>query len=368
MWHPFRDDIDYYEERARGLLASAWDATPTALGIFGDVPLTEEGAREVVAREHGCADWRELAKHIRKPRPFARAYQAIETYNPGELQAILSNYPELAKASGTNGNDLLGMAAATCDERLVKVLLKAGANVAHQNVHGWTALHQAAYRGLPAMSQLLLDAGAPTDVSARGDGGTPLAVALFWGHTETADLLAQHGVHPPNLRVAAGLGNLDLAVDPGAGRQFYRPHSGFPRWWPTDDSQEVVDEALSWAARNDRTEVFEPLLKRGARIDADVYRGTALAWASWCNRRHAVETLLKLGADPNRQATFGGPMHGEGVTALHLAAEQGHLEVITALLDGGADRSLKDASFDSTPQNWARHNNQTEAEELLGGH
>lgn len=367
MWHPYRDDIDYYEERARGLLASAWDGTPQALEVFGDTPLTEEGAREVLAREHGCTDWRMLERHIRNPRPFARAYQAVETYNPGELQAVLSRHPELANASGTNGNDLLGMAAATCDERLVKVLLAAGADVGHQNVHGWTALHQAAYRGLPMLARILLDAGAPTNVSARGDGGTPLAVALFWGHRDVAEVLAAQGVHPANLRIAAGLGNLELATEPEAHRQFYRPHSGFPRWWPTNDPQEVLDEALCWAARNDRAEVFEPLLKRGARIDADVYRGTALIWAAWCDRTNAVQQLLDLGADPNQRATFGGSMHGEGVTALHLAAEQGHLGVIRILLDGGADRSIQDTNYEATPAHWAGHNDKAEAQALLSG-
>jgi hypothetical protein len=53
---------------------------------------------------------------------------------------------------------------------------------------------------------MLLTAGAPVDVSARGDGGTPLVVAPFWGHREAAEILAA----PGNLRVAAGLGNLAL--------------------------------------------------------------------------------------------------------------------------------------------------------------
>src|SRR5436190_1514732 len=83
------------------------------------------------------------------------------------------------------------LASATCDERLVELLLARGADPVSANVHGWTALHQAGYVGLPPLVQLLLDAGAPVDVSARGDGGTPLVIALFWGHAQTAELLAQ---------------------------------------------------------------------------------------------------------------------------------------------------------------------------------
>ena len=98
------------------------------------------------------------------------------------------------------------MAAATCDERLVAILLERGADVRRANAHGWTPLHQAAYSDLPLMARMLLDAGAPVDVSARGDGGTPLVVALFWGNRTTAELLAERGVHPHNLRPRRGSG------------------------------------------------------------------------------------------------------------------------------------------------------------------
>jgi hypothetical protein len=101
----------------------------------------------------------------------------------------------------------------------------------------------------------MLGAGAHTDLFARGDGGTPLVAALFWGHREVVGLL---GREPVNLRVAAGLGDLELirelAGTPQAGvrRGFYRPHGGFPAWQPSDEPQEVLDEALVWAAKADR--------------------------------------------------------------------------------------------------------------------
>ena len=279
-------------------------------------------------------------------------------------------------ASGTNGNDLLGMAAATCDERLVALLLERGADPSSANAHGWTPLHQAGYTGLPALAQMLLDAGAPVDVSARGDGGTPLVIALFWGHRDAAELLAARGVVPANLRVAAGLGRLELieslvdaggtpSAAAGAHRGFYRPHSGFPPWEPSDDPREVVDEALSWAARNDRADALELLVARGADPDGEVYRGTALGWAAAGGRTRAIERLLALGADPNRRSTFGGPGHGEGATALHLAAAHGDLDAIRALLAAGADRTITDALYDGTPAGWAEHAGQPAARDLL---
>ena len=67
------------------------------------------------------------------------------------LREQLNRFPSLVAARGTNGNDLLGMATATCDERLVALLLKRGADPARANVHGWTPLHQAAYSDLPLL-------------------------------------------------------------------------------------------------------------------------------------------------------------------------------------------------------------------------
>ena len=220
MQHAYREDIEYYDDRAQGLLASAQDGTAGAVAAFAryDAPLTPDGARTVVAREHGAESWPALERHVAGLRdsgePFARAYRAIEAHDVDGLAALVDEQPDLVAAQGTNGNDLLGMAGATCDERLVAVLLERGADVTRGNAHGWTPLHQAAYSNLPLLARMLLDAGARVDVSARGDGGTPLIVALFWGNRDTAELLAEHGVHPRNLRAAAGLGRLELATSP----------------------------------------------------------------------------------------------------------------------------------------------------------
>jgi ankyrin repeat protein len=366
--HAYREDFEYYEERADGLLASAQDGTEGAVAAFADVELTREGARVVVAHAHGCASWEELRRHVAGLResgePFARAYRAIEAHDVDGLAELVDGHPELVHARGTNDNDLLGMAGATCDERLVAVLLERGADVTRGNAHGWTPLHQAAYSDLPVLARMLLDAGARTDVSARGDGGTPLVVALFWGN-RTGELLAERDAAPRNLRVGAGLGRLELVEDPGAHRGFYRPHSGFPRWQPSDDPQEVLDEALSWAARNGRVDTLDALVERGASVAADVYRGTALSWAAACDQVAAVQRLVALGADVNQRATFGGPAHGEGVTALHLAAQTGRLDTIRALLDLGADPTIKDDLYAGTPAGWAEHGGHADARDIL---
>jgi ankyrin repeat protein len=353
---PFRIDIEYYEGRADGI------ATVRGVSV--------EEARLDLARRHGYESWAALEQRVAELRggdvtPFVLAYRAVEDHDRDELAALLDRHPELVHVRGTNGNDLLGMAG---DLDCVRLLLERGADPNRGNDYGWTKLHQAGYGNDRGLAQLMLDAGGRLDVSARGDGGTPLVCALFWGHREVVDLL---GFEPRNLRVAAGLGLAEMIRElvgtpaAGAHRDFYRPHGGFPAWTPSDDPQEILDEALVWAAKSDRVEALPVLLEVGARIDHDVYRGTPLAWAAAMGRTAAVRRLVELGAEPNRRGTFGGPTHGGGVTALQLAAQSGERETVVALLDAGADPTIRDELHGGNAWGWAEHGGHPELARLL---
>lgn len=58
----------------------------------------------------------------------------------------------------------------------------------------------------------------------------------------------------------------------------------------------------------------------------------------------------------------------QGATPLHHAAWEGDLELIQRLLDAGADPSITEQRFESTPLGWAEHAYQTEAADLLRPH
>ncbi|HET7048745.1 MAG TPA: ankyrin repeat domain-containing protein [Solirubrobacteraceae bacterium] len=355
---PFRTDLDYYEGRAHGIA--------TVNGV------SAADARRDLAARHGFSSWRELRRHVEAmrsgeepPTPFVLAYRAIEDNDRERLVGLIDRFPDLIVQRGTNGNDLLGMAG---ELAIVSLLLERGADPNRGNDYGWTKLHQAGYGNDRGLAKLMLDAGARTDLFARGEGGTPLVAALFWGHREVAPLL---GREPVNLRVGAGLGDPALIRDlagtarAGAYRGFYRPHGGFPAWQPSDDPQEVLDEALVWAAKSDRDEAIPLLVELGARVDADPYRGTALTWAAANGRVGSIRALVELGADPNQRGTFGGPSHGEGVTAIHLAAQSGQREAVAALLELGADPLIQDNLHGGTALGWARSDGHGELADIL---
>jgi len=221
---PFHTDIEYYEGRAEGIA--------TVGGV------TVEEARLDLARRHGLESWDELERLVaairdgREPAPpFMLAYQALEARDTPRLVELLDEHPDLVHARGTNGNDLLGMAG----REQVRLLLHRGADPNRGNDYGWTKLHQAGYANDVELAEIMLAAGGRPDLSARGDGGTPLIAALFWGHREVAPLL---GFEPGNLRVAAGLGLPEMirelagTREGGAHRGFYRPHGASRRGSP----------------------------------------------------------------------------------------------------------------------------------------
>jgi ankyrin repeat protein len=380
----FVADMQWITDRVHGLLRTRQSGSPAALEQIREwhprfhgrsdeeirqAPFMEADAQLVYAREHGFDSWDDLARRVNllasasspeTTEPFMAAFQALQSADVAALNSLLRGNPRVARDRGTNGNTLLNLAVSIAGIvnldvglALVEALLAAGADLNDANDRGATPLHQAGYSNQCAIASVLIQRGAELDAEAHGSGGTPLVFALFWGHREVSDLLGRHSAAPNNLKTCAGLGDRDLmercfsgetvlTAEACAARGFYRPHSGFPDWRPSADPQEILDEALIWACKSGRTEVLPRLLRAGARLDTDPYRGTPLIWAAWCNRTETAAWLIDHGATVDHKATFGGPNHGQGVTALHMASQNGHLSMVQLLIERGADPSIKD--------------------------
>lgn len=76
-----------------------------------------------------------------------------------------------------------------------------------------------------------------------------------------------------------------------------------------------------------------------------------------------VKWLLAHGADPNARWSH----WGADVTALHVAALANHPDVARALLDAGADPTIKDSQHDSDALGWAQFFRRAEIIRILGG-
>ncbi|MEM7363997.1 MAG: ankyrin repeat domain-containing protein [Pseudomonadota bacterium] len=308
----------------------------------GDPSLID--ALMVTASEHGFEDWTAMELHCKA----SMADPSIDRA-PGFYRGVENNELELVSETLAAEPELVNIVSSTAK----------------------AALHKAQ---TPEMVELLFEHGVDPTLEAPLPGGTGMLHAIVWGFSEVADTIANHDCSPANLRVAAGLGDIgmidrcftdtgDLTEAAVAGRAYYRPNYGWYPWEPTDDLQEILDEALILAATNGRVDALGALVSRGADVNGIAYETPAIIRAAWKNEIPAIEWLLANGAGVDQLGWLGG--HAKGVTALHIAASSGHAELVEVLLAAGADRSCRDDLYHADAAGWARFHGSPEIAERL---
>ena len=192
-----------------------------------------------------------------------------------------------------------------CDIRVIQSLLTAGANVNEMASYTRFAssLVAALSRNNKAAVELLIDHGAKIDL-VNANRTSALMCAVENESDDTLDLLLARNADT-NLMI-------DIVYS------------------PSDDG---LVFPLEQAAAFGHESAVRKLIAHGARIAPnrkDTVFKDALQAASYYGNVSTAETLLELGADPNNQ----GGRHG---TSLQAAATRGYCNIMTLLLDHGAD-------------------------------
>ncbi len=211
--------------------------------------------------------------------------------------------------------------------KVVKFLLKHGAEIEARDDSGNSPLHSAVERGQPEMVELLLESGAnPNPVSAADSTDSPVNLALEYCKTGIADVLLRHGAKfdPRNsfcLHEAAGNGRQEIVS--------WLLRQGAEINQPNEDG----DTALMDAARNGHHEVVTSLIERGADVQVHNAKGDGLlhaaAWWLPC-----LIPVLPLGLPVNET-------NAEGTTPLHVAASSGDARAVEALVKAGASLNVQ---------------------------
>ena len=292
-------------------------------------------------------------------RAFYEAVEAIDTGDSETLQKLLAEYPELATARGYfdeyyeypyfRGATLLHHLAGeprgvTLPENAVELaaaLISAGADPNAATYDSISVLDlfiesdQLEWaESKPEMIQLLVTNG----VDVNRNRGQILWNALRERDIDLARMLVAEGA-TVDLRFAAGVNRVDLMAEFFDSAGQLKEGTGH-LYHPDPDtvlaSEQIVVEALNFAAYSGALEAAEFLLDRGADING-------------------------LAGGFNR--------YDRGSTPLHKTVMADQLEMARLLLARGADPLVGDRRFDITPYEWSNYLDTSKAlDELLREH
>ncbi|KAJ3353286.1 Palmitoyltransferase Hip14 [Entophlyctis luteolus] len=112
--------------------------------------------------------------------------------------------------------------------------------------------------------------------------------------------------------------------------------------------------ALHWAAINNRVQIVDILLARGADVDiiGGELQSTPLQWAARAGQIQTAALLIQSGADPTR-------FDKQGYNAMHLASHAGHAFMLLFLAAKGVDCDAPD-SMGRTALMWCAYQGNSE--------
>ncbi|MBV9506558.1 MAG: ankyrin repeat domain-containing protein [Acidobacteriia bacterium] len=220
-------------------------------------------------------------------------------------------------AAQPDGTTALLWAVRQDDLKLADALIASGADVNAKNQDGATAMYLACVNGDPAMVERLLKAGVDPNATFLMHGETALMEASRTGNLEAVKLLLEHGAA---VNAKETLRQTTAAM-----------------WASEQDHADVVKLLAGRGADLSlRSGINEPKKRYGVNYKGTEYKTgglTALVLAAREGALTAVQALVEAKADVNQAA-------GDGSTAMLVAIQNGHYDVATFLLNHGADPNL----------------------------
>jgi ankyrin repeat protein len=251
-------------------------------------------------------------------------------------------------------------AAMNGNREAVRALLKDGADVNTTQADGMTALHWAAQKGDVELAKVLLYASANLKATTRIGGYTPLLIASRNGDAAMIETLTEAGADA-NATTVNGTTPLMLASAAGKPAAV---KALLARGASVNAREAVKGEtALTFAAAFGRADVIRVLTAGGADVKATTNAVDLADFAKEEQERLVAERGLQGGQAGRGNAPQGPQVAGVnrqynytelvgfwgGLAPMHLAARQGEIESVKALLEAGADVNQRGAGDPVSP-------------------
>lgn len=256
---------------------------------------------------------------------------------------------------GNNGNDEaipLNQATRGNNLLLAKRLVKAGADINKENGRGYRALHLALMYGHQQMIDYLLANGADTNAQNH-QGITPLMIAAALKHAKAAEQLIELGAELDTVN-GNNFSAFDYALQSGAksiveqllaARHMQVALAVIREQTPSNAKYEITDPSqmffghslISLATHYAQFEQVTLMIERTSDLNmrnVSGYQTTLLIDACRSGQLEMLTLLINAGADVNQT-------DGHGDPAINWAVALGRKEFVQALLSHGANPHIK---------------------------
>ena len=270
---------------------------------------------------------------------------AVRSGSVDAVSRLLTGGADANAVQTSKGQTALMWAAAGGKVAIVRALLEGGADANARSKTGFTPLMFGARHGNIEVGLLLLESGADANASAD-DGSTPLLVATVRGRADLAILLMDRGAKPDGNLQEAGYSPLHWAAARYE-NPFTQGKRDAPGEWSTITGIPDRDSKMS---------LIRALLARGANVNAPLEKGipspsrfgggaartgaTPLMVAATAGDAEVMRLLLKAGADPLVRAGDGSTVlmaaagSGDASTSIRIT-EKDRIEAVTVALEAG---------------------------------
>ena len=281
----------------------------------------------------------------RQDYPTARQVASLHRSMASEAMNTLQEVTELLMRKG-GPTAHLHIALHMRSVEKAKAFIEESININVSDGHGYTPLHYAVQNNQKGIVQLLISKNADLNLKTRL-GQTPLHIASDRGNKDIVELLVSNGA---DINAADNAGNTLLH---NAARNGQRDIVGLliDKGSDINASNKSNQTSLDIAVQQNHREIVELLLANGAEA-------SSIFGAACIGDLATVKAFLEKGVDVNARGTR------RGRTALHIAASEGHKEVIKLLLENGADVNIG-AHYNLTAADLAMQRNHNEVVELL---